>query len=120
MKNILGTKEDLKLYDANGTIKYLYFKTSKGYSYECTYDDQENELTYKDSNGFSYESTYDEQGNELTYKDSDSFSYERTCDENGNELTYKDSGGLTRGLKPILNKSLFTKIKELFFEVSNK
>ena len=28
---------------------------------------------FEDSNGFSYECTYDEQGNELTYKDSNDY-----------------------------------------------
>ena len=43
------------------------------------------------SNGFSWEKTYDERGNQLTYKDSSGFNWERTYDKEGNQLTYKDS-----------------------------
>ena len=100
MKNILGTSEDLKQYHSNGALKYKYFKNSDGCSWERTYDEKGNQLTFKDSKGdYSSERTYDENGNELTYKDSDGYSWERTYDENGNELTFKDSNGVTRGFK---------------------
>ncbi len=51
MKNILGTTENLELFDKVGKIVYNFYKDSKGYSYEYTYDSNGNELTYKDSNG---------------------------------------------------------------------
>ncbi len=97
MKNIQGTEENLELFNKNGTRVYEYNKDSDGYSEECTYDSNGNELTFKDSNGYSYECTYDSNGNVLTYKDSDGFSWEYTYDSNGNVLTYKDSDGETRG-----------------------
>ncbi len=71
MKNIQGTEENLELFNKNGTRVYEYNKDSDGYSEECTYDSNGNELTFKDSNGYSYECTYDSNGNVLTYKDSD-------------------------------------------------
>jgi YD repeat-containing protein len=67
MKNILGTEENLELFNENGVRVYEYFKFSDGYSYECTYDSNGNILTYKNSIGFSYERTYDSNGNVLTY-----------------------------------------------------
>ncbi len=118
MKNKFGTQENLTLYNKAGIITYkfvkdsngsswektydefgntLTFKNSDGSSYEYTYDENGNELTYKDSYGFSYEYTYDEFGNTLTYKDSNGYSFEKTYDGNGNELTYKDSKGVSRG-----------------------
>ena len=117
MKNILGTQEDLRLYNKAGNLIYefiellsgytektydesgntLTYKTSNGFSYERTYDENGNKLTYKDSDGFSYEKTYDENGSDLTFKNSDGYSYERTYDESGNELTFKDSNGASRG-----------------------
>lgn len=48
----------------NGKIKY--FLKSDGYSYECTYDDKGNELTFKNSNGYSWEHTYDGNNKLLT------------------------------------------------------
>jgi len=74
MKNILGTEENLELFNENGIIVYEYFKYLDGYSLEFTYDSNSNVLTYKDSDGHSEECTYDSQGNELTYKDSDGVS----------------------------------------------
>jgi YD repeat-containing protein len=71
MKNILGTEENLKLFNENGIKVYEYFKNSNGYWYECTRDSNGKVLTYKDSDGFSYEYTYDSNGKVLTYKDSD-------------------------------------------------
>ena len=71
MKNILGTTEELELFDKVGRMVYDFYKNSDGYNYECTYDSEGNELTFKDSDGFSCEYTYDSNGNELTYKNSD-------------------------------------------------
>jgi len=70
MKNILGTEENLELFNENGIKVYEYFKDSYGFIYECTYDLKGNELTYKNSNGTCYEYTRDSNGNELTYKNS--------------------------------------------------
>jgi YD repeat-containing protein len=96
MKNILGTTKDLELFNKDGKRVYKFGTSSNGVSYECTYDEKGNELTYKNSNGDSYEYTYDEKGNELTFKNSNGFSYEYTRDENGNVLTYKNSDGYSR------------------------
>ena len=76
MKNILGTTENLELFNKEGKLLYEF----------C-----------KDSNGYSWETTYDSSGKELTFKDSDGYSSEYTRDSNGNELTYKNSNGVTRG-----------------------
>ena len=70
MKNIQGTEENLELFNDNGKQVYEYFKNSKGYRYEYTYDSNGNVLTYKDSDGYWYEYTRDSQGNELTFKNS--------------------------------------------------
>ena len=78
-------------YDEKGNV--LTYKDLFNYSEEHTYDENGNKLTFKDSNGCSYERTYDENGNQLTYKDSEGFSCERTYDENGKVLTYKNSNG---------------------------
>jgi len=74
MKNILGTEDNLNLFNENGIIVYSYYKNSDGYIYEYTYDSNGKVLTYKDSNGFSCEYTYDSNGKELTYKDSNGVS----------------------------------------------
>jgi YD repeat-containing protein len=97
MKNILGTTENLELFNKYGRRVYNFYKGSDGFSCEYTYDSEGNELTYKESNGFSAECTYDSNGNQLTYKNSNGYSYEYTYDSNGNELTYKNSNGVTRG-----------------------
>jgi hypothetical protein len=76
MKNILGTTEELELFDKDGKIVYNF---------------------YKGSDGFSSEYTRDSNGKTLTFKDSTGYSYERTNDSNGNQLTYKDSNGEMRG-----------------------
>ena len=76
MKNILGTQENLNLYNKAGNLVYKFTKNS---------------------HGDSYERTYDENGNELTFKDSDGYSWEYTRDENGKILTFKDSNGAKRG-----------------------
>ena len=73
MKNILGTTEELELFDKDGRIVYQFYKDSTGYSYEYTRDSNGKTLTFKDSRGFSSEYTYDLNGNELTYKDSIGF-----------------------------------------------
>ena len=53
MKNILGTEENLELFNENGIKVYEYFKYLDGYSLEFTYDSNGNVLTYKDSDGHS-------------------------------------------------------------------
>jgi YD repeat-containing protein len=73
MKNILGTQEDLKLYNKAGNTIYKFI-INKIISSERTYDNDGNQLTYKDSDGYSYGYTYDSNGNELTFKNSDGYS----------------------------------------------
>jgi YD repeat-containing protein len=97
MKNILGTTENLELFNKDGKRVYQFIKNSNGFSYEYTRDSNGNQLTYKSSDGFSSEYTRDSNGNELTFKNSNGFSYEYTYDSNGKELTYKDSNGVSRG-----------------------
>jgi len=71
MENILGKKENLELFNADGVRVYKFAINSDGYWSEHTYDSDGNELTYKDSDGYWSEHTYDSNGNELTYKNSD-------------------------------------------------
>jgi YD repeat-containing protein len=96
MKNILGTEENLELFNENGIKVYSYYKDSYGFIYECTYDLNGKLLTSKDSDGYSCEYTYDSNGNVLTSKHSNGFSYEYTYDSKGKVLTYKDSNGVSR------------------------
>ena len=71
MLNILGNKENLKLYNEVGVIVYKFYTLSDGgYSYEYTYDKNGKVLTYKNSDGYWSKYTRDEKGNELTYEDS--------------------------------------------------
>ncbi len=70
MKNILGTTENLDLFNKEGKMVYDFYKNSDGYSYEQTYDSNGRLLTHKNSNGYSSEYTYDSNGNELTFKNS--------------------------------------------------
>ena len=97
MKNILGTEENLELFNDNGIKVYSYYKDSYGFIYECTYDLNGKLLTSKDSDGYSCEYTYDSNGNVLTSKHSNVFSYEYIYDSKGKVLTYKDSNGVSRG-----------------------
>ena len=94
MKNKLGTNEYLEERHSNGKKSYEYCVGSNGFSWEYTYDENGNALTFKNSDGFSWESTYDENGNELTCRHSNGFSFESTYDENGNRLTYKNNTAL--------------------------
>jgi YD repeat-containing protein len=114
MKNILGTTENLELFDNEGRKVYNFYKYSKEYSYECTYDLNGKILTYKDSEEISYEYTYDLNGKILTYKDSEEFSYEYTYDLNGKELTFKNSNGYSHEYTYDLNG------KELTFKNSDE
>tara|TARA_R110000868_G_scaffold189689_1_gene432809 strand:+ start:1366 stop:1695 length:330 start_codon:yes stop_codon:yes gene_type:complete len=82
MKNVLGTEENLRLFNKDGKKVYDYYKNS--------YDPKGNHKYT--------EVTYDLNGNMLTYKNSKGFSSERTRDSNGKELTYKNSDGDRRGL----------------------
>ena len=68
MKNKLVINEDLKEHHSNGEMSYKYFKYSDDCSFECTYNESGNILTYKNSEGDSWERTYDENGNILTLK----------------------------------------------------
>ena len=70
MKNILGTQEDLRLYNKAGNLVYKFTAKSNGSSYEYTYDKFGKVLTFKDSNGFWWERTYDDDGEVLTFKNS--------------------------------------------------
>ena len=94
MKNILGTQEDLRLYNKSGIIVYKFIK-ARFYFFETTHNSNGNVLTYKNSSGYSYEKTYDKNGNQLTYKGSNGYSYEKTYNENGKVLTFKDSNGFS-------------------------
>jgi hypothetical protein len=51
MKNLLGTTDNLQLFDKENRLVYEFIKSSNGFSYERTYDSNGKELTYKDSNG---------------------------------------------------------------------
>lgn len=85
-----------------------------GYSFNATYDDRGNRVTYNDSLGYSsvtsrYQfgnvlafknskgdwetNTTDDEGNILIHRNSTDNDYEQTFDENNNKLTYKDSKG---------------------------
>ena len=97
MKNILGTQEDLILYNKAGNLVYEFTTDSKGYSWETTRDEKGNQLTFKDSDGYSWEQTWSKNGNCLTFKDSNGFWWERTYDDHGNVLTYRDTTGIERG-----------------------
>ena len=99
MKNIIGTTENLELYNKEGVRVYKFWTNSNGFSFESIYDSNGNTLTYKDSVGYSYERTYDSNGNTLIYKDSKGYSHERTYDSDDKELTYKNSKGITRGFE---------------------
>jgi len=87
-KNILGTKENLELFNENGVRVYKYYNSGV-LSSEIIYNSNGQQLTCKRSNGFISKSTYDLKGNELTYKDSYGIGYKITYDSKGKELTYK-------------------------------
>ena len=53
MKNLLGTTDNLQLFDKENRLVYEFIKSSNGFSYERTYDSNGNQLTYKDSNGLT-------------------------------------------------------------------
>jgi hypothetical protein len=74
MKNILGTTENLELFNKDGKIVYEFSQASDGFSYERTCDSNGKVLTFKDSTGYSSEYTRDSHGKELTYKDSNGVS----------------------------------------------
>jgi hypothetical protein len=51
MKNILGTTENLELFNKEGVMVYRFYKTTNGDWWQSTYDSKGKELTFKDSNG---------------------------------------------------------------------
>ena len=101
MKNALGTKEDLELFDKNGVKVYSF--------YACT-------------NGLSVRLTYDSHGHILTHKDSDKFWSKYTRDLDGNELTYINSDGEKRGFVTLecTIEELFNKVREDFELLKSK
>ena len=73
MLNILGTSEDLELFNKEG-VKLYHFETCKnGVIRECTWDKWSQTLTSKDSRGFLCLYTRDEKGKQLAYKNSDGY-----------------------------------------------
>lgn len=54
-------------------VAFKRIECKDGDWFECTYDEQGNEVSHKDSSGFWNERTYDEKGNELTYKSSNGY-----------------------------------------------
>lgn len=85
---------ETKYYHKNSdVVAFKKIKNSNGYSWEATYDERGNPLTFKNLDGYSWEYTYDERGNKLTYKNSGDYSSESTYDKKGNRLTYKDTNG---------------------------
>ena len=51
MLNKNGKREDLCEYHENGELAYEFYEGSEGFSYESTYDENGNELTYRNSDG---------------------------------------------------------------------
>ena len=51
MKNALGKKENLQLYNDKGDLVYKFYESYNGRWIESTFDDKGNELTFKDSDG---------------------------------------------------------------------
>ena len=97
MKNALGKKESLNLYNDKGGLVYGFYESYNGRWIERTFDDNGKELTFKNSNGDWYEYTRDDQGNPLTYRNCHCYWYKKTYDDKGKELTFKDSEGKLRG-----------------------
>jgi YD repeat-containing protein len=97
MKNILGTTDNLELFNKEGKQVYEFLKHLNGNWYERTYDSNGNLLTFKNSDAYSYVFTYDLNGKLLTYKNNKGHWIEYTRDSNGKELTFKNSNGVTRG-----------------------
>ena len=75
MKNILGTNENLELFDKNGNLIYEYHTNSLKFTWERKWNSKGFHLYYKDSEKYSWKSTRDENGDELTYQDSDGYKY---------------------------------------------
>ena len=71
MKNALGKKESLTLYNDKGNLVYSFFTYQSILCSERTYNDRGNLLTFKHSDGDWSKFTYDDKGNQLTYEDSD-------------------------------------------------
>ena len=97
MKNALGKKESLQLYNDKGNLVYSFFTYQSILCSERTYNDRGDLLTFKNSDGDWSERTYDDKGNELTYKLSNGYWCESTYDDKGDQLTFKDSNGTLRG-----------------------
>jgi len=71
MKNALGKKESLTLYNDKGNLVYSFFTYQSILCSERTYNDRGDLLTFKNSDGDWSKFTYDDKGNQLTYEDSD-------------------------------------------------
>jgi len=97
MKNALGKKESLKLYNDKGGLVYEFYKHPKGFWYERTFDNMGDELTFENSLGDWYEYTWNDNRNKLTYRNCHCYWYKKTFDDQGKELTFKDSEGKLRG-----------------------
>jgi hypothetical protein len=69
MKNIQGKDESLDFYNDKGVLVYTYY-VGTWLTYENTYDNNSNILTYKNSEGYWFEFTRDSEGKELTFEDS--------------------------------------------------
>ncbi len=70
---------------------------------ECTYDENNNMVTYENGNNYKAVGTYDGRGNRLTYENSYGYKSVSTYDEDNNMLTFEDSNGNKRQFKSCLH-----------------
>ena len=52
MDNIFGTKEELKLYDENKTLRYEFYTGNDGFLKEIIYDKRGEKKSFNSSNGY--------------------------------------------------------------------
>jgi len=90
MKNILGTAEDLDLFNKEGNKIYSFWTSSTGCSREYTFDSNGRILTHRASDGYSYEFTYDSNGKVLAFKDSNGEDRQYIYDSTGKFLYIRE------------------------------
>lgn len=67
MENIFGTKEELKLYDKNRTLRYEFYTGEDGVLKEAIYNHKGQSVSFKDATGYWGRNIRDEKGKVIDF-----------------------------------------------------
>ena len=96
--NVLGKKEDLKLYNKEGLLIYEYIQFDDAFDIwdKYIYNDKGNRTSYENSNGYWTKYTYNDNGQITSYENSNGYWYKTTYDDNGEQISWEGSDGIKK------------------------